>query len=131
MPKTDGQARDLIPLTPLSFHILLALASEPNHGYGLMKEIRARTDGRLHPATGTVYLALQRLEDDGVITPADRKLRKGDDARRRYYRLTNFGKQVARAEARRLAALLGHALEVDLLPASAVIALAESGGGHG
>ena len=63
-------SEQLLPLTPLSLHILLALAAGDNHGYGLMKEVRERTNGTINPATGTVYLALQRLEDEGLVAVA-------------------------------------------------------------
>ena len=110
---------DFLPLTPLTFHILLVLAREKNHGYGLMKEIRERTEGGLDPATGTVYLALQRLEDDGLILAVSSKRRQGD-TRRRYYRLSPLGLRVARAEAERLAGLVEMAAEVKLLGAAAL-----------
>ena len=120
---SDRDPSELLPLTPISFHILLALASAENHGYGLMKEIRERSDGRLRPATGTVYLALQRLEDDDLVTDATRKPRSRDDPRRRYYRLTPFGRRVARAEAERLARLVGMANDVNLLGRDALASL--------
>jgi DNA-binding PadR family transcriptional regulator len=112
---SDRRPSDFIPLTPLTFHILAALARGKNHGYGLMKEIRERTDGALDPATGTVYLALQRLEDDGLILDAARERRKRGDTRRRYYRLSPLGLRVAKAEAERLAGLVELAVEADLL----------------
>ena len=105
----------LLPLTPLSLHILLALAARDNHGYGLMKEVRERTNGAVNPATGTVYLALQRLEDEGLVgdggleTPAD------GGVARRSWAITDFGRQVAAAEARRLVGLVEMALDRDLL----------------
>lgn len=111
---------DFLPLTPLTFHILLVLAREKNHGYGLMKDIRERTEGGLDPATGTVYLALQRLEDDGLILDAKSERRKSGDTRRRYYRLSPLGLRVARAEAERLAGLVEMAAEVKLLGAAAL-----------
>ncbi len=114
---------ELLPLTPLSFHILVALAAEENHGYGLMKAIKERTDGRIRPATGTVYLALQRLEDDALLEDSPRKRSAGVDPRRRYYRLTAFGRSVARAETERLASLLGIAKEADLWSKAATAAL--------
>ena len=105
----------LLPLTPLSLHILLALAAGENHGYGLMKEVRERTNGAINPATGTVYLALQRLEDEGLVgdgglgTPGD------GGVPRRSWAITAFGRRVAAAEARRLVGLVEMALDRDLL----------------
>ena len=110
---------DFVPLTPLTLHILLSLAGEDQHGYGLMKEVRERTDGRLNPATGTVYLALQRLEDDGMIQ-TQRRHRAGEDERRRYYRLTAFGKRVVSAEVERLASIVGLAADRKLLTPAAL-----------
>ncbi len=60
-------AGDMLPLTALWYGILLALADEPRHGYGTIKEIEARTGGEMSPGTGTVYLALHRLEEDGLV----------------------------------------------------------------
>ena len=105
----------LLPLTPLSLHILLALAAGDTHGYGLMKEVRDRTNGTINPATGTVYLALQRLEDEelvgdgGLATPVE------GGVARRLWTITSFGRRVAAAEARRLVGLVELALDRDLL----------------
>ena len=102
-----------LPLTPLSFHILLTLAAGDSHGYGLMKEVKVRTNSSLNPATGTVYLALQRLEDAGLVgdggleTPSD-----GGVARRRWT-ITPLGREVAAAEARRLVGLVEMAVDRD------------------
>ena len=75
---SESDAQQIIPLTPLTFHILLSLAGGDRHGYGLMKEIRERTQGQLNPATGTVYLALQRLLDGEMVedTPRERSSMK-------------------------------------------------------
>ena len=103
-----------IPLTPLWYNILLAMADEPRHGYGVIKEIERRTDGAMSPATGTVYLALQRLEEDGLITEsadaASSEAVPADNRRRRWYELTPFGRDVLVAETRRLYAQVGVAL---------------------
>ena len=96
----------LLPLTPLSFQILVAVADRPRHGYGIIKEIEEATNGPMKSSTGTLYLAIERLEQEGLIeeTPSD-------DARRRYYQLTSLGRAVAVAEVERLATLLGVARE--------------------
>jgi DNA-binding PadR family transcriptional regulator len=118
------KVEELLPLTPLSFEILLALADEPRHGYGIIKEIEARTGKPLKSSTGTLYLAIRRLEDGELITEADVA---GEGAsRRRYYRLTALGKEVVAAEAERLANLLGVARQKDMLPSESLLSAAES-----
>ena len=102
MPRSH-ETDDYLPLTPLFFHVLLALGEKTRHGYGIIKEIEERSDGKFRPGTGTLYLALQRLESKGLI--ADAGTRRGDP-RRRYYRLTPLGARVARAEAKRLGELV-------------------------
>jgi DNA-binding PadR family transcriptional regulator len=89
-----------LPLTPLSLAILLGLAEEDRHGYALLKEIERESEGRIRPGTGTLYAALQRLCDGGLIE--QRGTVAGDDPRRRYYGITAPGREVARAELRRL-----------------------------
>jgi DNA-binding PadR family transcriptional regulator len=113
-----GKMKDpelLLPLTPLSLHLLLALAASENHGYGLMKEVRERTNGAINPATGTVYLALQRLEDEGLVGDGGLAAPAEGGVQRRSWRITPFGRQVAAAEARRLVELVELARDRDLL----------------
>ena len=103
-----------LPLTPLSFQILVALADEARHGYGIIKEIEERSGRPLKSSTGTLYLAIQRLEQEGLVEEA--RGRRGDgDSRRRYYRLTAQGREVASAEASRLDTLVGVAREKHLI----------------
>jgi len=104
-----------MPLTPLTFDVLLALADEARHGYGILKEIEARAGEGSAPSTGALYLALQRMEADGLIEEDAGRRPAGDDARRRYYRLTRAGKQVAEAESRRLSDLVAVARRKKLL----------------
>jgi DNA-binding PadR family transcriptional regulator len=92
---------DARPLTPLSFQILVVLADGPKHGYGILKEIEEISGGSFATSTGTLYLAIQRLEQEGLLEQVS------GDSRRRYYALTQEGREVAAAEARRLASLLG------------------------
>jgi DNA-binding PadR family transcriptional regulator len=97
-------AERFLPLTPVAFEIMIALSAQRRHGYEIMQEVERRTEGRivLHP--GTLYRALSRLLDQGLIDELDERPDAGvDDARRRYYRVTPFGRAVARAEAARLA----------------------------
>ncbi len=105
----------LLPLTPLSLHLLLALAASKNYGYGLMKEVRERTNGAINPATGTVYLALQRLEDEGLVGDGGLETPVDGGVARRSWAITKFGRRVAAAEARRLVELVKLALDRDLL----------------
>ncbi len=114
-------AEDLLPLTPLSFQILVALADGPRHGYGIIKEIEASSGAPLKSSTGTLYLAVERLENEGLIEEEP-----SEDARRRYYRLTPRGRDVARAEARRLATLVGVARGKRLLGPGQLEALLEA-----
>jgi DNA-binding PadR family transcriptional regulator len=94
---------DLLPLQPAMFHILMALASEDHHGYAIIQEIAAQTDGAIRLSAGTLYRSLQRMLEQGLIDETDdRPAPDEDDERRRYYRITKFGETVARAEARRL-----------------------------
>jgi DNA-binding PadR family transcriptional regulator len=98
------------------FHILLALADDDRHGYGIMKEVKARTDNQVHLRPGTLYGAIKRLRGDGLIEEAEERPDPSlNDERRRYYHLTDFGRQVARAEAERLARLVSQAQIKQLL----------------
>jgi len=107
-----------LPLTYVTYHVLLALADEDRHGYGIIKEVAARTDGRIELETGTLYAALKRYRDEQLIEVAPKSTRPPDeDSRRRAYRLTPFGRDVLRAESERLAELLGVAVEKKVLPA--------------
>ena len=87
-----------LPLTPALFHVLLSLADGEKHGYAILKEVEARTDGAVRLSTGTLYGIIKRLLADGMI----RASATGSDERRTAYRLTPFGRKVALAEAERL-----------------------------
>ena len=106
----------LLPLTPMSFEILLALMEGERHGYGILQAVEARLASTLPLRTGTVYRALARLLDEELI---ERGAEAGeDDPRRRYYKITAHGRSVARAEARRLADQVAAARAHRLLPES-------------
>lgn len=95
---------DYLPLTPVAFEILLAVAEGERHGYGIMQDIELSTDGRMRLNPGTLYRAVGRLVDAGLLTENDaRPAPDLDDARRRYYAATALGLRVAEAEANRLA----------------------------
>ena len=105
-----------LPLTAVAFEILLALGGDDQHGYSIMQEVQRRSDGRivLHP--GTLYRALARLLNTGLIEELDERPAPDlDDQRRRYYRLTPLGQRVARAEAERLASQVSAARARRLL----------------
>jgi DNA-binding PadR family transcriptional regulator len=104
-------------LTPLSAAILFALADGASHGYAIIKEIEELTDGEMRPHTGSMYLALHRLLEDGLIAKSPTR---GEDARRRYYKLSDAGREAARLEARRLAQLVKVASAKRLIPRSAL-----------
>ena len=101
--------------TPLTYDILLALADADRHGYGIIKEIEAREGEGRAPSTGAMYLALQRMEGEGLIEEAPTRPATDDDARRRYYRITEAGRWVAERESMRLAALVAAARDKNLL----------------
>lgn len=101
--------------TPLTYQILLALADAERHGYGIIKEIEDREGEGSAPSTGALYLALQRMESDGLIEDAPPPADDSGDARRRYYRITEKGREVATTESARLAALVAAAKEKRLL----------------
>ena len=107
----------LLPLPTAVFHILVALADRDRHGYSIMQDVAARTDGKVRLSAGTLYTAMARMLEQGLIE----ELRQSPDPasadeRRRYYRLTRFGRAVAVAEARRLSEMLGHARATKLIP---------------
>jgi DNA-binding PadR family transcriptional regulator len=96
-----------LPLPPATFHILLAVAEEDRHGYAIIQDVAERTGGELKMSAGTLYRSLQRMLEQGLLVETrERPAPEFDDERRRYYRITPFGQQVARAEARRLAQLV-------------------------
>jgi DNA-binding PadR family transcriptional regulator len=105
----------LLPLPPATFHILLALAAGDRHGYGIIQDVEARTDGALRLSPGTLYRSIQRLLEQGLIVEPKRRADPSDDPRRRYYRITPFGTAVARAESRRLTQLVRLARVAGLL----------------
>jgi len=105
-----------LPLTPAMFHILLALADRERHGYHIMQEVDERTEGKVRLGPGTLYGSIKRMLADGMIEETDERPDADmDDERRRYYRLTDFGYRVARAEAERLAGLVKTARSKKLL----------------
>src|SRR5579871_5451948 len=97
-----------LPLSPAALHILLSLAAEDRHGYGIMQEVVRQSEGQYKLGPGTLYDNLQKLMDQGMVEDAPRRSAK-DDPRRRYYRLTRFGRTVLSAEIGRLEAVVREA----------------------
>ncbi len=103
MPKPET----FLPLKTNWFHILLSLAGDDQHGYGIMQEVLDRTGGKVRLWPATLYGSLKRLIEAGLIEESDeRPAREFDDARRRYYRLTRLGRSVLNAESERLQELV-------------------------
>src|ERR1700678_4384295 len=95
--------QDFLPLTPPVFHILLALADEERHGYGVMQDVARQTKDALQLGPGTLYGCLKRMLAAGLVEESDERPDPAlDDERRRYYRMTPLGKRVVHAEAKRL-----------------------------
>lgn len=107
---------DFLPLPPATLHILLALAESERHGYAIIQDVEARTDGELRLSAGTLYRSIARMVEQGLIIEVDKRRSRADDERRRYYILTPLGQSVARAEVRRLLALVRHARARGLAP---------------
>jgi DNA-binding PadR family transcriptional regulator len=111
---------DLLPLTPVVLHILLALAAGERHGYAVAQEVEALTDGTVRMGPGTLYGSIQRMLAAGLIeetSGAGRGAARGDDDRaRRYYRATALGRRVLQRELERLARVVDHARDRRLLP---------------
>jgi DNA-binding PadR family transcriptional regulator len=118
MTKRDYPAvQDLLPLSPTVFHMLLALGEGERHGYALKRELARRTGGRLNPGPGVLYGSINKMVDQGLIEESDERPDPHlDDERRRYYRITPFGRRVAQAEAVRMRRLVRLAEETLGLP---------------
>jgi DNA-binding PadR family transcriptional regulator len=112
----DPDIARLLPLAPAFFHILIALGDDERHGYAIMQDVADRTDGHVRMSPGTLYGSIRRMLDEGLIEERFRRAAAGDDERRRYYRVTKFGREVAAAEAGRLSALLRDARLTGLVP---------------
>src|SRR5262245_19809764 len=96
------------PLTTAMFHVLLALADSDKHGYAILKEVELRTNGEVQLGTGTLYGIIKRLLMNDMIVEVRHPGTKNDDPRRRYYKLTDIGRETAIAEAKRLEKLVAN-----------------------
>lgn len=122
MARNPVDPESFLPLTPAVFHVLLALAGGELHGYAIMQAVGEATEGKLTLGPGTLYGSIKRLLESGLIEEHDERPDPAlDDERRRYYRLTALGEQVAAAEARRCDQLVRSAKRRGLLgkPATA------------
>jgi DNA-binding PadR family transcriptional regulator len=116
---STGPAEELVPLKPAAFHILLVLSEGVWHGYGIKQEVERLTDGVIRLGPGTLYETIQRLESEGLIAespegPADAR----DHSQRRYYEITDLGREVLCAELGRLGSVLDYARERKLVEGS-------------
>ena len=110
-----GDPHGLLPLPATTFQILVAVADEDRHGYAIMQDVAERTRGELRLSPGTLYGSIRRMLEEGLIVElSDRERPDADDERRRYYRITAFGRSVAQAEVARLATLLRQAKAAGL-----------------
>lgn len=117
MKRHKRDSQDIPPLTPTMFEVLIALADGEKHGYAIIKEVSRRTGGRTVLSAGTLYTIIRRFEGDGIIEESSNRPDPAlDDERRRYYRLTDFGRKAARAEADRMETVLAMARAKNLIP---------------
>jgi len=105
----DASPEEFLPLTPVAFDILLALGVGEAHGYAILQDIAERTSGRARPHAGTLYRAIARLVESGLLQELEWDDAESGDERRRYYRMTRLRRRVAEAEAARLAEQLSAA----------------------
>lgn len=118
MEKSLQNPEELLPLTPAVFNILLALADGEKHGYGILLEVEANTNGRAVVGPGTLYGSIKRMLNAGLIEESDERADpEMDDQRRRYYRLTGLGQRVLGLEAERLASQVRIARQKSVLAA--------------
>ena len=116
-PSDGSTPESFLPLHRDTFHILVSLADRERHGYSVMQDVAQRTNGALRMSPSSLYAAMKRLLEEGLIEElAERPDPMNHDERRRYYALTRVGRQVAMAEARRLERLLADARATGLLP---------------
>lgn len=112
----EREPQSFLPLSTANLHILLALASGERHGYAIMQEVNDTSEGTVRLGPGTLYRSIQALVEDSLIEESNRRPGRDEDQRRRYYRLTSFGRRVLVAESRRLADLLALAKARNVLP---------------
>ena len=117
MAKSVKNPEELLPLTPAVFNILLALSDGEKHGYGIMLEVEENTKGEMLMGPGTLYGSIKRMLKSALIEESDERPDPDmDDQRRRYYRITGYGRRVLQLEAQRLASQVMVARSKNLLP---------------
>ena len=117
MSKELSDPGSFLPLPTAVFHILVALGDRDRHGYSIMQDVAARTGGNVRLSAGTLYSSIRRMLEQGLIEELrDSPDPDSQDERRRYYRLTRLGREVAVADARRLSELLSQARATGLIP---------------
>ena len=117
MVKSRFDPEPYLPLTPPMFQLLVSLADGEKHGYAIIKEVHRRTAGKVRLSAGTLYALIKRSVNEGLIAECDERPDPAlDDERRRYYRLSENGRAVAAAEARRMEEAVGQARAKLLLP---------------
>lgn len=115
-----GEPGDHLPLTPAVLNIMLSLADAERHGYAIMQEVEARTEGQVRLGPGTLYRSIRQLLEAGLIAESDERPDPAlDDQRRRYYQLTGLGRRVASAELGRLDAIVRVGRARGLAPGTA------------
>jgi DNA-binding PadR family transcriptional regulator len=125
---SNSDPTSFLPLKPSTFHILLALADEERHGYGIMQEIKRSTNGSVKMGPGTLYGTIKRLLADGLIAESEERADPAvDDERRRYYGLTDLGRRVIALDAERLADLVGIAQAKQVLARTTLTASTNTG----
>jgi DNA-binding PadR family transcriptional regulator len=114
-----AQTNPPLPLTPAVFHILLALSGGARHGYGIMKQVEADSQGKVKMGTGTLYGSLKRMLDAGLVRESDRRVDpEMDDQRRIYYQMTERGAEALAAELERYNRIVSIAQERKLVPST-------------
>ena len=115
----ESKPESLLPLPAAVFHILIALAESDRHGYSIMQDVSARTGGKIRLSAGTLYSSIRRMLEQGLIEElAESPDPSSTDERRRYYRLTRFGRRAAAAEVDRLNGLVKQAHASGLVPSA-------------
>lgn len=116
----DAAAASFLPLSAKDYHVLMVLLDDESHGYGMVKDIEERTDGRISLEAANLYRVIRRLIRDGLVAEADRRAtpETEHDERRRYYRITALGREVVALEAERMRALVDEARTRAIIPDS-------------
>ena len=118
--KRPDRIDDLLPLSRVDFLVLLVLTDGERHGYGIVKEIEDRTEGRVQPLPGNLYAVMRRLMESGLVERAPGEAESDSESRkRRYYQITDMGRQVLAADAAMMRSLVGEAAARDLIEGEA------------